>query len=438
MGDVSRTENSVGRQVTSTTAKRMVYFKGQKDEEDGALVTVLCKDYETVFQLLKGESATRTLLNLYNLHAVRGVLNDGRLVFRSSMSGPHHYFGWIDPRHAHVIRSNCMGLVYYDVGEASALDEEHLQRRSIEESEVLRVRNYCWMKGDGIARDVRKEYAVSDEIAAHLLDVDSGQADSLFDNPGVLVVDIDEMDEEELVLPLLSRPEDVDLSVFRAQIVPNDAPFAFNQRLVSAHKHAQHKLRVVTYNYADEYLKSYLYPGSGVFIEKHEFIQAITPMNKHCGGFAMLGREVVAVDGGSTELELFAVPIPFGCTLLVDSGCIHGDSTLTGLYMMAMTGNHHAMRTADTVFLKEKHSKRNVVVRTQPPAPVVSGLPAACFRLRSDDKSLEDLCTEDRALKDAILTSLGPIKAVWWKPVVRSGPAALGWEKTLGMNLPSK
>ena len=29
-----------------------------------------------------------------------------------------------------------------------------------------------------------------------------------------------------------------------------------------------------------------------------------------------------------------------------------GDSTLHGLYMMAMTGNHTAMATANTVFLK--------------------------------------------------------------------------------------
>jgi hypothetical protein len=56
----------------------------------------------------------------------------------------------------------------------------------------------------------------------------------------------------------------------------------------------------------------------------------------------MLGREVTANDGRS-HLELIACPVPFGFTLLVDVGSIHGDSTLTGLYMMAMTGNHKAM-----------------------------------------------------------------------------------------------
>ncbi len=55
-------------------------------------------------------------------------------------------------------------------------------------------------------------------------------------------------------------------------------------------------------------------------------------------------------------LELIAVAVPFGFTLLVEPYCIHGDSSLTGLYMMAMTGNHRAMGTADThtVFIKQE------------------------------------------------------------------------------------
>jgi hypothetical protein len=46
------------------------------------------------------------------------------------------------------------------------------------------------------------------------------------------------------------------------------------------------------------------------------------------------------------------VSIPFGYVLLLHPGAIHGDSTLTGLYLMGMTGNHTAMNTADSVFLK--------------------------------------------------------------------------------------
>lgn len=77
-------------------------------------------------------------------------------------------------------------------------------------------------------------------------------------------------------------------------------------------------------------------------------------MNEQCGGFVTIGRET------AESLELVALPVPFGYTLLVDVGSIHGDSTLTGMYMMAMTGNHRAMRTADTVFIKNPETKTNV------------------------------------------------------------------------------
>ena len=59
-------------------------------------------------------------------------------------------------------------------------------------------------------------------------------------------------------------------------------------------------------------------------------------------------------------LELIAVRIPYGYTLLVDKGCMHGDTTFRGLYMMGMTSNHVTMSTADTVFLKHASTKRNV------------------------------------------------------------------------------
>lgn len=197
-----------------------------------------------------------------------------------------------------------------------------------------------------------------------MADTSSGAADSLFDSPGILV-----LETPELRFPLVADPHLFDLSPFHAQVVPNNVPFAFDQELVARYQHAQHRLRVVTYNYGDEYQNEYLMHGSGIFIERHEFIQAITPLTPECGGFVMLGREVVVVDdddnqsdGQKKTLELVACPVPYGYTLLVDVGSIHGDSTLTGLYMMAMTGNHIAMRTADSVFLKHRATHHNVAV----------------------------------------------------------------------------
>jgi hypothetical protein len=168
--------------------------------------------------------------------------------------------------------------------------------------------------------------------------------------------------------------------------------------------------------------------GSGAFIERHEFIQAITPLNKECGGFVILGREVTD-SVGRNHLKLVACPVPFGFTLLVDVGSIHGDSTLTGLYMMAMTGNHIAMRTADSVFLKHRETKNNVLVRTVPSLPVVSGLTGSHFLFTSDEKPLRVLIREDKVLKDRIKASLNFFEALYWQPVV----ATIGWNKTLGI-----
>jgi hypothetical protein len=56
-------------------------------------------------------------------------------------------------------------------------------------------------------------------------------------------------------------------------------------------------------------------------------------------------------------LELIAVRVPLGYTLLVDKGCLHGDTTFGGLYMMGMISNHVTSNTADTIFLK--HAVRN-------------------------------------------------------------------------------
>jgi hypothetical protein len=246
--------------------------------------------------------------------------------------------------------------------------------------------------------------------------------------------------EPTLPFPLLSEPWTYDLSPFRAQIVRSDEPWSFDQRLVSEHRHAQHRLRIVSYNYGDTYMRNYLMRpdgGSGVFIERHDFIQAITPMTPECGGFVMLGREVTDEGGGSKRLELVACPVPFGFTLLVDVQSIHGDSTLTGLYSMAMTGNHKAMRTADTVFLKQRGTRANVACVTEPPLPPVPGLPGDRFLLTSDATSMAQLREHDAALKAAIARSHGsPLTALWWKPVVATGTAIVGLHKTLGASLP--
>lgn len=55
---------------TSSIPKRLIYFKGHPKQSSSALITRICKNYETISDIFTGECATRTLWNLYNLHAV--------------------------------------------------------------------------------------------------------------------------------------------------------------------------------------------------------------------------------------------------------------------------------------------------------------------------------------------------------------------------------
>lgn len=496
--------------ASATRTRRVVYFRGHVDEDRSALITQLAAGYQTISALIGSSSpgssggsecATRTLLNLYNLHACRGLVAEQRpsaaasvagvggatrrtLDFPSCMSGPHHYFGWVDPRETFVIEEapadevvrigTGYGLLRYRQVKLDA-DLPARPLLPVPADKVAMLRDYDWRRGSDLDDATRTAYAVAGELATHLVDTRSGSlessshaaaptaaasgsaalaasgaagnaaaptaqstpsfwsrlwssvsgsasasasassaasaddltssavvaasvdgaaavastastsgaaaggagavdaraadpdaraADSLFDEPGLLL-----LPEPRLDLPLLVDPHLFDLSPFHAQIVRNDTPFRFDQALVSTKVHAQHRLRVVTYNYGDDYYRRYLMRpgGSGSFIERHEFIQAITPATPECGGFVILGREMEtdaatgverevgvgepswvnsgtpsaeggAPPGSHRRLELVACPVPYGYTLVVDSGSIHGDSTLTGLYMMAMTG----------------------------------------------------------------------------------------------------
>lgn len=413
----------MNRPTTSTDVKRVIYFTGSKDQDKSALITKICKNYETLSGILKKESATRTLLNLYNLHAVRGPINSkNELIIDSSMSGPHHYFGWIDPTKYYSLYPDPKNeaFLYYEIDTTKInLYYNKLQQLPMEKTYILS--NVEWLKGENIDQQVRNDYAIHDELSNELID-EVGERDSLFDNPGLLL-----LDEEILNIPLI-WDSFYDLSPFRAQLVRNDSPWCFNQESISRFKHAQHRLRVITYNYGENYLQNYLMKGSGIFIERHEFVQAITPMNKNCGGFVILGREIE-----DKKLQLIGVCIPYGFTLLIDVDAIHGDSTLTGLHQMAMTGNHNAMKTANSVFIKNRNTKNNVSVLSTPVLPERS-YNYDNLLLTSDRKSLENLHEENSALTNEILQSLPPSTRLWWQPVIFTLNITRG--KTIGRTLP--
>lgn len=408
---------------TSYIPKRLIYFKGHDNQDSSALITRVCKNYETISDILSGECATRTLLNLYNLHTVRGCLQNNILNLDSSMSGPHHYFGFIFPTNYHIIKFDTITGYpnYYKVDSQTANLEILKQNKflkKIPENKIIKFNKYKWISG---------------KIYKNIINTNNGQIqsqkDSLFENPGVLY-----LEKEHLQFNVINNAIDIDLSSFRAQIVDNNKPFIFNQSLVQQYKHAQHKLRIITYNYGSNYVDNYLIPDSGIFIERHEFIQAITPMNSDCTGFVILGR----INNINYSLELIAVCIPFGFTLLVEPWAIHGDSLLNGMYMMAMTGNHEAMQTADTIFLKTVSGKNIIVSDYEFSNKKI--IPKAYDILMTSDKMpIQTLKKYDEILKKNInstINKINPIMNLFWKPVITTGTYLIGWRKTLGCYLP--
>lgn len=248
-------------------------------------------------------SMTRTWLNLRNLRANRG----------GYMTGPHHYFGSIKSDMVYIIDDQ---LLFHYVNTFPLY--------TILPKPVTQVVYAQWY--------------------SHTFPYSEN---SLFPNPGELY-----FDEKEIVL---TENTIVDLSMFRSQIVSNDVPWSFN------YSHNQTDLKVITYHYDNDYV-NYAMSKDGLFLEWHHFVQSITPTNPDCGGFVTLARWIDA-----NHLELAAVKIPYGYTLIINDMCIHGDSNLVGTYMMAMTADHTLMATADTVFTKTLITTKDVPIKTEPP-----------------------------------------------------------------------
>ncbi len=415
--------NSDSSIVTSNETKRLIYFIGHKNQPRSVLITQVCRDFETFRAFFSGEFASRTLSNLYNLHTVRGIIKEGVLVFETSMSGPHHYFGYLNPMKKHTLEFKNGFPLYREVKHEGS----SIARLELPDEYITSICEYKWIQGNHVTQEMRERYSIKHEVANPLLNIDTGKVflstDSLFENPGIF-----ELPNKTLHFRILTEAYKYDLSRFHAQIVPNHIPFGFDLKNVQKHKHAQHKLRIVTYNYGDRYIEDYILPGNGIFIERHEFIQAISPMNEQCGGYVLLGREV---DGKS--VELIAATVPYGYTLLVDVGCIHGDSTLTGLYSMAMTGNHHAMSTADTVFMKSTTNRKSVAITTDPVLPRIPGMKGDSFLLTSDAMSETSLREISRKLREEILKSHDCITSLWFEPVFNTSQSLLALAQTTGL-----
>lgn len=365
--------------VTSPITKRLIYFKGHIQEPKSLLVCQVCRDHETLSELLpKGQCALRTLMNLSNLRVVRGCLDPHtrRLDLSTSMTGPHHYLGYIRPEGRYIIKIDPKtGLPVYYQTDHPPIYPILIQ---IPHKNIKTIHHWKWQTGY----------------------FGSSTSDSLFPNSGRLLTSL-----STIPLELLRQPQLYDLSSFKVELVENHKPWSFRADLVKNIKHAEsHDLRVITYHYGQRYVSEYLMKKSlGVFLEYHDFIQAITPL-QGCSGWVVVGRICPR-----RKLQLLAFQIPRGFTLLVYPGAIHGDSNLVGLHAMAMTGNHNAMKTANAVFLGAVKIQVNDHKKIHPPPRLLC---------TSNQQSLISLHTRANRVKTEIYKTLSPFQRCWWNPII--------------------
>jgi hypothetical protein len=266
-----------------------------------------------------------------NLVAVRGTTVGER------MYGPTDYYGNLENPHLYRytvdINDNGIPHVRRRSRSLSPTAVVVIKRRPVE-TDYLRLRAR-WQSG-----------------------VQSNNGESLFPVQGTLILDMDMTGATKLLFPRVDARQ-LDLSIFLSNLVRNGEPFSLiDQPLPSADY-----FRLIRYVYEPKYASAQVNNGGGLFLEQHGFAQFITPLSKEaCSGFVVLGHWS---NPSLNELNLIAVHIPFGYTLVVHPFAIHGDATLIGPYLMGMTSNHVTMSTADTVFVRDTLD-RNIAFELSP------------------------------------------------------------------------
>lgn len=282
------------------------------------------------------EGSTRTHLRLSNLIAVRGNAPGTR------MKGPCDYFGNLEAPHKYkyTIEIDETGLPIFLRDKIENQNQEiPLDKKNADlPGTAIKVQ---WHKGS-----TKPTAKIHEKYREKGKPVVGG---SLVPDSGILEVDASHIKLEPF------DATKVDLSAFKARLVNNSIPF----QITSEKLPSKDYYRAVTYQFESNYAKDQIENGGGVFLETHDFAQTMTPLDKSGAGFVMLAKWT---DDVHTQLEVIGVEIPFGYTLIIEKDCIHGDATLSGMFMMCMTSDHTTMRTADSVFLKSTLTHKNVSV----------------------------------------------------------------------------
>jgi len=196
--------------VTSSKVKRLIYFRGHTDQENSAMITQVMKNRETISSLSSDlECATRTLLNLYNLHAVRGNIVKGKLDINTAMVGPLCYYGYLNPYDSHTIKIEGGHPTYFrHTGEP----QTNVKRLN-PDSYIYSLHDYDWIRGI----DLKQKYTSFYDNEPYVDVDDTLTKDSLFNNPGILYTN-----KKRIKLSPIRNPQDYDLSSFKVNLVKND------------------------------------------------------------------------------------------------------------------------------------------------------------------------------------------------------------------------
>ena len=280
----------------------------------------------------------RTILRSLNLLVLRG--SD----INTHMIGPCDFYGPLERPHLYdyTITIDNGFPRFFRTNKEDREEGVQLMDRSLSSdfTNCSIVIDAMWYPGNhSNIEEIKRTYTSKDQKAT---------GESLFPTKtGILAIK-----QEMINLPTFDATQ-CDLSGFKARLVRNDVPFSIADQAVSRFD----SFCPVSYMFEGQYSDQQVERGGGLFLETHDFCQTMTPLDEMASGIVILGRWL-----DDTKLELIGVKIPYGYTLIIEKGCIHGDTPLKGMYLMAMTSNHVTMQTTDVVFLKNRENGMNFLV----------------------------------------------------------------------------
>ncbi|MGB0894935.1 MAG: hypothetical protein ACPGUD_11055 [Parashewanella sp.] len=319
--------------VTAQETKRFMIAKGQS----GAFFVRVCDSWKTSFHFSAGgifNGASRVILRMNNIALFRGPVDDSSLT--KVMVGPTAFLGTLTDIHkkAFQIQIND-GIPTFRATSYTLASELGKQAglQPLTNHDALILADVTWFSGKSNDKSIKSflKGKFPDTVASLTADL------------GVLV-----LPSKHIEVPYVDARHS-DIAEFGAKLVNNEQPFTLTRK-------SEDNMDAVIYRFGQDYAKSQIENGNGIFLETHDFTQIMTPLTAASAGFITLGRKTKLE--GKEVLQLIGVQVPFGHSIIIEPGAIHGDATFVGHYAMAMTVNHRTMASADVFFLRDDKDNR--------------------------------------------------------------------------------